>query len=88
MGDEVVVDEADPGAVSVDRSWLREVTLGACPTLTFLLRRTIRSHLRRSQSEKILNVFQRIHLQFIGPAALHLVTPLSPRHEGNVGQAP
>jgi hypothetical protein len=23
----VVVDEADPGAVSVDRSWLREVTL-------------------------------------------------------------
>ena len=38
--------------------------LGACPTLTFLLRRTIRCHLRRSRSEKILNVFQRIRLRF------------------------
>ena len=38
--------------------------LGACPTLTFLLRRTIRNHLRRSRPEKILNVFQRIHLRF------------------------
>ena len=25
---------------------------------------------------------------FSGPAALHLVAPPSPRHEGNVGQAP
>ncbi len=33
--------------------------LGACPALTFLLRRTICSHLRRSRPEKILNVFQR-----------------------------
>jgi hypothetical protein len=38
--------------------------LGACPTLTVLLRRTIRDHLRRSRLEKILNVFQRIHLRF------------------------
>jgi len=37
---------------------------GAWPTLTFLLRRTIRDHLRRSRPEKILNVFQRIHLRF------------------------
>ncbi len=38
--------------------------LGACPALTLLLRRTICSHLRRSRLEKILNVFQRIHLRF------------------------
>jgi len=25
---------------------------------------------------------------FFRPAALHLAAPLSPRHEGNVGQAP
>jgi hypothetical protein len=25
---------------------------------------------------------------FSGSAALHLAAPLSPRHEGNVGQAP
>jgi len=31
---------------------------------TVLLRRTIRDHLYRSQPDKILNVFQRIHLQF------------------------
>jgi lipid-binding SYLF domain-containing protein len=38
--------------------------LGACPTLAFLLRRTICSHLRRSRPKKILNVFQRIRLRF------------------------
>ena len=32
--------------------------LGACPTLTVLLRRTIRCQLGRSRPEKILNVFQ------------------------------
>ena len=32
--------------------------LGASPTLPLLLQRTIRDHLRRSQPEKILNVFQ------------------------------
>jgi hypothetical protein len=37
--------------------------IGACPTVTVLLRRTIRDHLRRSWPEKILNVFQRIHLR-------------------------
>ena len=32
--------------------------------MTFLLRRTICGHLRRSRPENILNVFQRIHLRF------------------------
>ena len=36
-----------------------------------LLRRTIRSHLRRSRPEKILNVFQRIHLRFFLARASH-----------------
>ena len=40
-----------------------ELGPGACPTLTVLLRRTIRNHLRRSRPEKILNVFQRLYLQ-------------------------
>jgi hypothetical protein len=44
--------------------------LGACPTLTVLLRRTIRNHLRRSRLEKILNVFQRIHLRFFRACGL------------------
>src|SRR5213593_1932759 len=44
--------------------------LGACPTLTFLLRRTILDHLRRSRPEKILNVFQRIHLRFFRACGL------------------
>jgi hypothetical protein len=38
--------------------------LGACLTLILLLRRMIRDHLRRSRPEKILKVFQRIHLRF------------------------
>jgi len=42
---------------------LRSV-LGAWPTLTVLLRRTIRNHLHRSRPEKILTVFQRIHFRF------------------------
>jgi hypothetical protein len=61
---------------------------GACPALTFLLRRTIRDHLRRARSEKILNVFRRIHLRFFQACGLHLAAPPSPRYEGNVGQAP
>ena len=58
--------------------------------MTVLLQRTIRDHLRRSRLGKILNVFvfQRIHLRFFQPAALHLAESPSPRHEGNVGQAP
>jgi len=44
--------------------------LGACPTLTFLLRRTICSHLRRSRPKQILNVFQRIHLRFFQACGL------------------
>jgi hypothetical protein len=44
--------------------------LGACPTLTVLLRRTIRDHLRRSRPEKILNVFQRIRLRFFRACGL------------------
>ena len=38
--------------------------LGACPTSTVLLRRTIHDHLRRARPEKILNRFQRIRLRF------------------------
>ena len=47
-------------------------TLGACPTLTFLLWQTIRGHLRRSRPEKILNVFvcQRIRLRFFRACGL------------------
>src|SRR5262245_4705319 len=44
--------------------------LGACPTLTFLLRRTICDHLRRSQAEKILNIFQRIRIRFFRTCGL------------------
>ncbi len=32
--------------------------------MTFLLRQAIRDHLRRARPEKILTVFQRIHLRF------------------------
>jgi hypothetical protein len=38
--------------------------------MTILLRRTIRDHLRRSRPEKILNVFQRIHLWFFQACGL------------------
>jgi hypothetical protein len=48
----------------------RGVILGACPTLTFLLRRTICGHLLRSRLEKILNVFQRICLRFFRACGL------------------
>ncbi len=43
---------------------------GACPTLTLLLRRTIYDRLHRSRPEKILNVFQRIHLRFFQACGL------------------
>jgi hypothetical protein len=39
-------------------AWHYPIVLGACPTLTVLLRRTIRDHLRRARPEKILNAFQ------------------------------
>ncbi len=38
--------------------------------MTFLLRRTICAHLRRSRPEKILNVFQRIRLRFFRACGL------------------
>ncbi len=38
--------------------------------MTILLRRTIHDHLRRSRPEKILNVFQRIHLRFFRACGL------------------
>jgi|SRR5262245_39923326 len=38
--------------------------LGACLTSTVLLRRTSYNHLRRSQPQKILNVFQEMRLRF------------------------
>ena len=37
---------------------------GVCLTVTFLLRRTIEGHLRRSWLEESLNEFKRIRLQF------------------------
>jgi hypothetical protein len=49
---------------------MNKPNLGACPTLTILLRRTIRNHLRRSRPEKILNVFQRIRLRFFRACGL------------------
>ena len=44
--------------------------LGACPTLTFLLRRMIRDHLSRARPDKILNGFQRIHLRIFRACGL------------------
>ena len=38
--------------------------------MTVLLRRTIRDHLRRARPEKILTVFQRIHLRFFRACGL------------------
>ncbi|TKS61999.1 MAG: hypothetical protein EWM72_00126 [Nitrospira sp.] len=40
--------------------------LGACPTLTVLLWRTMPRHLHCSRPRKILNVFQRIRLRLLG----------------------
>ena len=71
------------GKLGVAASTLNRILtgLGACPTLTVLLRRMIRTHMRRSRPEKILNVFQRIHLRFfsglrpcIRPCLFRLVT--------------
>ncbi len=50
--------------------WLEKDEPGACPTLTFLLRRTISRHLLCSRSRKILNVFQRICLRFFEACGL------------------
>ena len=44
--------------------------LGAYPTSTVLLRRTIHDHLRRARPEKILNRFQRIRLRFFRACGL------------------
>ena len=46
------------------------VVPGACPTMIFLLGRTIHDHLRRYWPEKILNVSQRIHLRFFQACGL------------------
>jgi hypothetical protein len=71
------------GKLGVAASTLNRILtgLGAYPTLTVLLGRMIRTHLRRSRPEKILNVFQRIHLRFfsglrpcIRPYLFRLVT--------------
>ena len=60
------------GKLGVAASTLNRILtgLGACPTLTVLLRRMIRTHLRRSRPEKILNVFQRIPLRFFPACGL------------------
>ena len=46
------------------------MAIGACPLLTVLLRQTIRDHLRRARPEKILHVFQPIHLRFFRACGL------------------
>ena len=46
------------------------MAIGACPILTVLLRQTIRDHLRRARPEKILHVFQPIHLRFFRACGL------------------
>jgi len=59
-------------------------------TLTFLLQRTIRHHLRRSRPETMLNVLYSSEYTsgFPGHAASHLAAPPSPRHKSNVRQTP
>src|SRR5438105_2786215 len=54
----------------IDRLSRAGHSLGAWATLTFLPRRTICYHLRRSRHEKILNVFQRMHLKFFRACGL------------------
>ncbi len=54
----------------IGKTWMNGSTLGACPTLTVLLRRTIHDHLRRSRLETILNVFQRIRFRFFRACGL------------------
>jgi hypothetical protein len=62
--------------------------LGAYPTLTVLLRQTIRNHLVVLGPKKSSMYSSEYTSGVSGPAALHLVASPSPRHEGNVGQAP
>ena len=59
--------------------------------MTVLLRRTIRDHLRRSRSapkNRETCGVNRETMVSLEPADLHLAASPSPRHEGNVGQAP
>src|SRR6185436_8292484 len=69
---------AFPGERSTAR---RGGMLGACPTLTVLLRRTIRDHLRRARPEKIPTYSSEYASGFSEPAASHLATAPSPRHD-------
>jgi len=56
--------------------------------VTVLLRRTIRNQLHRSRPEKSSLYFSEYISGFFWPAVSHLAASPSPRHEGNVGQAP
>ena len=72
-----------------DSSLLEPKVLGACSTLTVLRRRTIRDHLRVVLGPKKSSTYSSEYASgFSGPAASHLASPPSPRHESNVGQAP
>jgi hypothetical protein len=51
--------------------------LGVCPNNAILLRQTICKHLRRSQPEKILNVFQRIRFRFFRACGLAIYQQIS-----------
>jgi hypothetical protein len=63
-------------------------SLGACPTLTVILRRTIRDHLRRSRPEQSSMYSSEYTSGFSRPAGSHLAAPPAPRPESNTGQAP
>jgi len=74
--------------------------LGACPILTFLLRRTSCNHLHRSRPKKSSMYSSEYTSGFFGPAALLLVAPPSRRQcrtgsyrlanhwRGSIGSAP
>ena len=62
--------------------------LGVCPTLTVLLRRMICDPSASFSARKNPQRIPANTPPVSGPAASHLAAPPSPRHEGNVGQAP
>src|SRR6185503_10547142 len=62
--------------------------LGASLTLTVLLRQTICDSCVVLGPKKSSTYSSEYASGFSRPAASHLTAPPSPRHEGNVGQAP
>ncbi|BFU96716.1 MAG: hypothetical protein NTNFB02_34380 [Nitrospira sp.] len=58
------------GVSHVYGPWSYMLPLGVCPSNAFLLRQTIREHLRRSRLKNFLNVFQRIRLRIFRACGL------------------